>query len=89
MLGAEDAGGGEKLGAGLGAGLAAGALGAEPDSWCWANVTELKRRTQSRQTVESRIQHLLPTIDSDRAGEALADWTVTPEERYPDCCQSA
>jgi len=31
--------------------------------------------------VESRIQHLLPTIDSDWAGEALADWTITSRER--------
>ena len=32
MLGAEEAGGGEKLGAGLGAGLGEGALGADPVS---------------------------------------------------------
>ena len=73
MLGVEDAGGGEKLGAGLGAGVAAGALGAGLLSWCWASATELKRRTQRRETVESRIKHLLPTIDSDWAGEALAE----------------
>ena len=59
MLGAEDADG-EKLGAGLGAGLGDGALGADPVSWCWATATELTRRTTSTETVENRIQHLLP-----------------------------
>ena len=59
MLGAEDAGG-EKLGAGLGAGLGEGTLGADPVSWCWATATELTRRTTRIETVESRIQHLLP-----------------------------
>ena len=34
LLGAEDAGGGEKPGAGLGAGAATGALGAGLLSWC-------------------------------------------------------
>jgi hypothetical protein len=78
-VGGGGGGGAGVLTATLGAGLGGGALGAL--AVCCAKSVDVNNRTAAAERPESRIKHLVPTVEIEALGVASFTWTLPSAKR--------